>query len=49
MLPQHRQLVNLGGRSRGIIASFLTMSSYVLKEESARTEYGKVSKMDMPW
>ena len=41
--------MNLGGRSRGAVASFLRMSSSVLKEESAKTEYGDVSKTDVPW
>ena len=41
--------MNLGGRSRGAVASFLRMSSYVLKEESAKKENGAISKMDLPW
>ena len=41
--------MNLGGRSRAAMASFLRMSSYVLKEKSAKTEDGDVLKSDMPW
>lgn len=49
MIPQHRQLVNLGGRSRGAVATFLKMSSHILKEESAKKENGAISKIEMPW
>ena len=41
--------MNLGGRSRGAVASFLRMNSHVLKEESAKKENGAVSKIDMAW
>ena len=45
MLPQRRQLVILSGRSRGAVASFLRMNSYVLKEEPAKKENGPICKM----
>ena len=49
MFPQQRQLVNLGGRSRGAVASFVRMSSYVLKVESAKTECEDDLQKNMPW
>ena len=38
--------MNLSGRSRGAVASFLRMSSPVLKEESAKKENGAISKIE---
>ena len=49
MLPQHRQLVNLRGRFRGVVVTFLKMSSHVLKEETAKDKNGAISNIDMPW
>ena len=41
--------MNLGGRSRGAVASFRRMTSYVLKEESAKTEEEDDLQTDIPW
>ena len=40
--------MNLGGRSRGAVASFLRMRSYVPKEETAKTEDEDDLPTDMP-
>ena len=49
MLSRHRQLVNLGGRSRAAVVSFRRMTSYVLKEESAKTKEEDDLQPNMPW
>ena len=40
--------MNLGGRSRGAVACFLRMSSYVPKEGSAKTEDEDDLPMEVP-